>query len=161
MTILPRTFICKYIGLSTDTKPQPNPRVAISLPTGSEFYETDTFNTYMWDGTNWVLFNGKTLKTIPVDINATGHVVPAVTGKKIKVYAVKLIVSAAISINFRDGAATDLEGSMSLTANAGYVESVTPPFFLFCTAAGNDLDLVIVGAGTVTGRISYWDNDAT
>ena len=107
------------------------------------------------------IINGITVKSVAVDISATGTVIAAVVGKKIKVFAVKLILSATLSINFRNGAATLLEGPMPMTANSGYVESVTPPMFLFCTSVGASLDLVILGTGTVAGRISYWDDDAT
>ena len=107
------------------------------------------------------VINGKTIKSIVVNISATGTVIAAVATKKIKVFAVKLILSADLSLNFRDGAATLLEGPMPMLANSGYVESVTPPMFLFCTTAGASLDLVIVGAGSVLGRISYWDDDIT
>jgi hypothetical protein len=133
---------------------------------GEEFYEYDTYKTFVWDGYTWREYsksvqieNVITLKTIPVDLAATDTVVVGVATKIIKVYAVKLIVSADMSINFRDGGATDIEGAMPLLANAGYVESVTPPLYLFRTTAGNDLDLVIGGVGKVTGRISYWDSD--
>ncbi len=38
----------KYIGLSSDTKPT-------SVPVGSEFFETDTGDTYItYNGTNWI-----------------------------------------------------------------------------------------------------------
>lgn len=39
----------RYFGLSTDTKP--------TLDTtflGSEFYETDTFQKFIWNGTVWM-----------------------------------------------------------------------------------------------------------
>jgi len=113
------------------------------------------------DGHNVAIINGKTVKSAAVDINATGTVISAVALKKIKVFAVKLILSAPLSLNFRSGATSLLEGPMPMTANSGYVESVTPPMFLFCTAVAENLDLVILGAGTVSGRISYWDDDAT
>jgi hypothetical protein len=103
----------------------------------------------------------KVLKTIPFSISSTGTVISAVTSKIIKVYAIKCIVSAAMSINFRDGSSTDIEGAMPIAANGGYVESVTPPSFILKTTAGNSLDLVITGTGTVSGRISYWDGDET
>ena len=105
------------------------------------------------------IINGKTIKSVAVNISSTGTVINAVTNKKLKIFAVKLVVSAAMSINFRDGATTLLEGPMPMTANSGYVESVTPPLFLFNTIAGNSLDLVMSGVGTVSGRISYWDDD--
>lgn len=105
--------------------------------------------------------SGKTLKSQKFSLSATGTIVSAVASKRIKVYAVKLIVSAAISIKFRDGASTDLEDLQPYAANSGAIESVTPPDFLFQTAAGNSLDLVISGTGTASGRVSYWDDDST
>ena len=81
--------------------------------------------------------------------------------KRIKVYAYKLVVSAALSVKWRDGASTDLEDLQSLAINGGEAESITPPAFLFGTSAGNSLDLVISGIGTAAGRVSYYDDDGT
>lgn len=100
-------------------------------------------------------------KSAPFSLSATGTIVSGVASRRIKVFAVKLITSAAVAVNFRDGAATDLEGLQPLSANAGYIESVFPSAYLFATSAGNGLDLVISGTGTVAGRVSYWDTDAT
>lgn len=104
---------------------------------------------------------GKTLKSASFSLSATGSVVTAVTSKRIKVFAVKLVCSAAISVNFRSGASTSLEGAQAIAANGGYVEAVNPPAFLFGTTAGESLDLVISGTGTAAGRVSYWDDDAS
>ena len=79
---------------------------------------------------------------------------------RIKVFAAKVVVSAAITVKWRSGAATDLEGAMSFAANGGSCEVVPPPAFLFGTAAGESLDLVLSG-GNAAGRVSYWDDDAT
>ena len=105
--------------------------------------------------------SGKTLKSAVLSLAATGTVVAAVASKRIKVYAVKAVVGAALSINFRDGGTTALEGAQVLAINGGYVESVDPPNFLFATTSGNSLDMVVTGVGTVAGRVSYWDDDAT
>lgn len=105
--------------------------------------------------------SGKTLRTAKFSLTATGQVIAAVTGKRLKVYAVKLVVSAAISVKWRNGATTDLEDLQPYAANGGYTESVNPPAFLFATSAGNRLDLVISGTGTAAGRVSYWDDDAS
>jgi len=102
----------------------------------------------------------KTLKTAVVSLSATGTVIAAVSGKRLKVYAIKLIVDAALSVNWRDGAATALEGAQALAANGGYTEAVNPPAFLLATTAGNTLDLVISGTGNAQGRVSYWDDDS-
>lgn len=99
---------------------------------------------------------GKDLRTASFSLTATGTVVSAITGLRIRVYAVKLVASAAISVNFRDGGATNLEGAQALAINGGFVENINPPAFLFQTTAGNSLDLVISGVGTAAGRVSYF-----
>jgi hypothetical protein len=104
---------------------------------------------------------GKTLKSADFSLSATGTIVAAVPTKKIKVYAVKLIVSATLEVNFADSTPDQLEGAYTLLANGGVIESVNPPAFLFSTAAGKSLDLTITGTGTASGRVSYWDDDAT
>jgi len=104
--------------------------------------------------------SGKTLKSAAFSLTSTGTAVALVSGKRIKVYAVKLVVTAALLVNWRSGASTALEGAQSLAINGGYTESVDPPTFLFGTAAGESLDLVITGVGTAAGRISYWDDDS-
>ena len=103
----------------------------------------------------------KRLKTASFSLSATGTVVAAVSGKRIKVYAVKLVSSADLSVNWRSGGATALEGALPLSTNGGYVEAIEPPEHLFATVAGQSLDLVINGTGTVAGRVSYWDSDGT
>ena len=124
---------------------------------------TDTAGTYPPGAVRIIgslTASSKTLQSATFVAAATMTVVPAVAGFRIKVYAVKLVVSAAISVNWRDGSSTALEGPQPLAANGGYVESVTPPNFIFGTSQGNSLDLVVTG-GTAYGRVSYWDDDAT
>ena len=101
-----------------------------------------------------------TCKSKSFSVTATGTIISAVSSKRLKIFSVKLVTSAALSVNFRDGASTALEGAMPLIANGGFTEVVNPPFFLFGTTAGNSLDLVVTGTGTVAGRVSYWDDDA-
>lgn len=102
----------------------------------------------------------KVLKAQSFSLSATGNIVPAVSGRRIKVYSVKLVVDAALSVNFRSGASTALEGALPLAANGGFVEATTPPNYLFATTAGEALDLVITGTGTASGRVSFWDEDS-
>lgn len=103
----------------------------------------------------------KALKSKDFSLTTTGNAVAAVSGKRLKVFAYKLVCSAAITVNFRDGATTALEGGQAYAANGGAAESVPPPAWLFATTAGNGLDVVISGTGTAAGRISYWDDDAS
>ena len=121
---------------------------------------------YRWNpGTSsWVADDGsggKTMKSTSFSLTITGTVVAAVGGKKIKVFAYKFVCSAALTVNFRDGGAgAALDGTQSLALSGSLTEGVNPPAFLFATTAGNSLDLVIGGVGTVAGRVSYWDDDA-
>ncbi len=43
----------RYIGLATDTKPTLHIDEDGAIVTGAEFYETDTHDTYLWDGEGW------------------------------------------------------------------------------------------------------------
>lgn len=104
--------------------------------------------------------SGKTLKSAKFSLSSTGTIVSAVPLKRIKVYAIKLNCSAAISVKLRDGASTDLEDLQAYAANGGYTEAINPPGFLVGTTAGNSLDLVISGTGTAAGRVSYFDDDS-
>lgn len=107
------------------------------------------------------ILGGKTLKSAKFSLTATGSVVAAVASKRIKVYAYKLVVSAAVAVKWRSGASTDLEDLQPLALSGGEAESIMPPAFLFGTVAGESLDMVISGIGTVSGRISYFDDDAS
>lgn len=101
---------------------------------------------------------GKTFQSAVVDLSATGVVVAGVPGKLIKVFAVKVLVDSALQIAFASNN-TPLEGLMAFTANGGCVENVEPPAFLFATAVGEPLKLLISGTGNARGRVSYWDDD--
>ena len=100
-------------------------------------------------------------RSAPISLNSTGTIILAVPGKRIKIFAIKLVVSAIMSIQFRDGQGNVLEGLQAMLANSGFVECVNPPTFLFGTTQGNSLDMVISGAGSVGGRVSYWADDVT
>ena len=113
------------------------------------------------------LFGGiakvRELITIPLDVTGTGAlsesftIIPAMAGKKIKVYAVKMIVSAAFTVRFMSGDDNPLEGAQSLAAYGWYIESVTPPAYLFEVFADTDLKLNLQNStGSCAGRISYF-----
>src|SRR5690606_39853062 len=82
------------------------------------------------------------LKTAVLDADSTGTVIAAVTGKELRVYAVVMVCDAALDVNFRSGDSDDLEGAQTYAESGGRAESVTPPYYLFKTAAGESLDIV-------------------
>ena len=53
MTVERAIYYQKYVGLSADDKPVYNEDFILSLMPGAEFYETDTGDTYVWDGDVW------------------------------------------------------------------------------------------------------------
>ena len=55
MTVERAIYYQKYTGLSGDDKPMPSDDFPLSLMVGAEFVETDTCNTYVWNGSDWVI----------------------------------------------------------------------------------------------------------
>lgn len=105
--------------------------------------------------------NNMVLKSQPFSVSSTTTIVQAVNGKKIKVFGLKLVTSATMSVAWRDGATNMIDGSGPVAANTNQIESVDPPAYLFSTSTGTSLDLVLTGAtGTASGRVSYWSDDA-
>lgn len=105
---------------------------------------------------------GKTLKRAIVALTETGNIVAAVTGKRLKVfsYAVQSR-DDSMTVQFRDGAAGSVL-SLRWTLNSregATIGATTPPKFLFQTTAGNALQAVITGTGTIDIEVSYWDDD--
>lgn len=104
-----------------------------------------------------VISNADILTAVVNESTAASNeiVAAAGAGKKIRVFAVKLVAGGAVSTTWQT-AATALEGAVPHAANGGYTESVDPPAFLFETAANEALNLLSSGAVQVSGRVSYW-----
>lgn len=83
-------------------------------------------------------------------------VISAVAGQRICAYAVKLIATRAGAVKWKDGAASEIEGSQMLMASGGYVEAVSPPAYLLRTSVNTNLVLNVSVGGYVGGRVSYW-----
>ena len=105
----------------------------------------------------------KTLRTAKIDHATLGDntIVFAVLGKRIKVYAVTLVVTAAVNVIWKSGA-TALSGDMNFgTKGEGYAQALSPPAFLMATVAGEALILNLSAAVAVDGIVSYWDDDSS
>lgn len=106
----------------------------------------------------------KTLKRAVVALTATGDVIAAVSTKRLKIYQYALQSRTNnMTSQFRDGAAGALLGlrwgfNQREGASSGAVDPAT---WLFQTTAGNALQAVITGSGTVDIEVSYWDDDTT
>lgn len=83
-------------------------------------------------------------------------VVAAVAGKRIAVESYALVVSGAVSVKWKSGAATDLSGAMALAANGGLAPAgAGPDSSLLATAAGGALVLNLSAAVQVSGHVAY------
>lgn len=104
----------------------------------------------------------RALKVETINDSASGDntIVAAVTGKKIKVYAICIVSSGTVAVKFKDGAGTDITGPMALTAQVGFSFAVAPPAFLLSTSAGNAFIMNLGSAVEVDGWIAYWDDDS-
>jgi len=89
-------------------------------------------------------------------INATSfgdtQIVPAVSGKRIRVIAYAVIASATVSIKFRSGT-TDITGSMRVVEGGGIAHAYDGG--LFQTAVGQALNINLSTNATVGGYVVY------
>ena len=112
----------------------------------------------------WEIFGGgKTFKTAKIDHATSGpnEIVAAIEGKRIKVYAVVLVVTAVVNCQWKS-ATNILSGDMNFGGKGeGYAQAIQPLAFLFATNAGEALILNLSDAVAVDGMIAYWDDDTS
>jgi|TARA_R110002096_G_scaffold55026_13_gene141638 hypothetical protein len=92
---------------------------------------------------------------VSVAVLGDNTLVAAVTAKKIRVLAVTLITSAAVTVRFETGASgTALTGLMQIGANGGFVLPYSEGGW-FETNAGALLNLELSAAESVDGCVVY------
>ncbi len=116
---------------------------------------------------NGNLSGTRSIKNYTGSISATTDIVAAVTSKMIKVFAYALFTTSttAVTAKFQNDATND-RWTVPLQAPAansffGANLSISPPDYLFATAAGKKLTLNLSTGQAVIVSISYWDDDAT
>lgn len=92
------------------------------------------------------------VKKALISLAATGDVVAAVTGKKIRVVEFCIVAAGAVTANFESGT-TDITGVMSLITGVPVFGNT--PFGCFETAAGAALRLTLGGSVQVSGWVNY------
>lgn len=105
------------------------------------------------------------LQSAPVNVSASGALVTGrtlsdgVTKRTIRVYGLKLVAAAAVTIQFQDGSGAALSGVMSLAANQnfdlplGVGGQVLLPYYV--TSPGNAFNINLGGAVQVSGTIWF------
>ena len=94
----------------------------------------------------------------PINVNDAGDtvLVLGIVGKQIKVFRLKLIVAAAVTILIKDNQTT-LDGPLSFSANQGMVLDFTsidmPPWYT--TSLGNSLIMNCSSGVQIGGNMDY------
>ena len=95
--------------------------------------------------------------SINISTSGDNTVITGVSGQVIKVYKLFLVVNAAVNLIFKNGASTNLTGTMNMLANG----SVTldnnhvndPPWFVM--SSGNGFVINLSSGQQVSGRVYY------
>lgn len=102
--------------------------------------------------------HGRTLASTAVTANSgTTTIVTPGGGTQVRVYAALLSAGTTGAFILRSGNNLPLTGTISVDQYGGFTQSVTPPAWLYATAAGSSLQLVVTsGTPNIGGVISYW-----
>ena len=109
------------------------------------------------DSVIYIAGTAYTVKRAVIHANTSGNntIVAAVSGKKIRVIQLVLVVAGAMTVRFESAAdGTALTGQMAFAANGGMAPPFTPPGY-FETASGELLNLELSAATYVDGWLLY------
>lgn len=96
-----------------------------------------------------------TVRYATVQVSATGTLVAAVAGKKIRVVSYVLVANGTVNVKFQSHVTpTDLTGLLYLAANTG-VSAGFNPVGWFESLAGEALDLNLSASIAVGGHLDY------
>jgi hypothetical protein len=115
---------------------------------------TDPARTALMTGTIYEGTTALTVKALPISLAASGDIVPAVAGKKIRVLALALTMSVKTTIKFQANGATDLTGAFPCGVDGGFVLPLNEHGW-FTTTEGHKLNGVLGIASNVGGVVVY------
>jgi len=93
------------------------------------------------------------LKFKAVNLTASGDVIPAVAGAKLRVMSLLISASAACSLKFQTDATQDVSGTLYIPANG--TVSISNPLGLFEADSSDKLNAVLTGTANVGITIGY------
>jgi hypothetical protein len=99
-----------------------------------------------------VAYDNVQYATISATTSGDTQIVPAVSGKRIRVIAYAVVANATVSIKFRSGT-TDITGSMRIVEGGGIAHAYDGG--LFQTAVGQPLNINLSNNATVGGYVVY------
>lgn len=95
----------------------------------------------------------RSLKFAAVNLTASGDVIPAVAGAKLRVMSLLISADAACSLKFQTDAATDITGEIYLPANG--TVTLSNPLGLFEADTSDKLNAVLTGTANVGITLGY------
>jgi hypothetical protein len=112
-----------------------------------------------WQQSEWLIGSAVQRAAISASSSGNNTLVAAVSGQKIKVLGMILVVSGDVDVRLESGAGgTALTGVISLAEDGnGFVLPMAPPHYHWVeTAAGALLNLELSGAVQVSGCLVYY-----
>ncbi len=99
------------------------------------------------------LYGREPTTPIGVTLSASGVVIPAVPGRKIRIFAALVNPLAAVQVTFQSGG-TNISGTFSLAANGGFVLPLTNKAWMV-TGVGQALTVVMSVSTTLGMQLLY------
>lgn len=96
------------------------------------------------------------LQSTPISFNSSGAntIIPAVTGKVVRIYRLFLVVAGATNLTMEDTASNAFSGALPMTANGSItLDFESEPWFT--TAAGNGFAMNSSSGVQVSGTVYY------
>ncbi len=148
------------------------PITRLTLPDGT-IAESQVALLYAWNGSAFVRVSADASNNLNVNmagasaptilyasidtaVSGDNTIVSAVAAKTIVVVSYMLGVSAAVSVRWKSGAATNLSGAVAYAANGGAAMANPPSAPLFATGVNTALVLNLSGATQTSGHLSYY-----
>ena len=136
------------------TTPGTTNGVVIKDSAGNAIDQTATVNTAADSSVMKLGATSVTPKFAAISSTGSGDTLALVSGKKIRVLSLFLLVAGATTVKFQSGATTDKTGAMSFPANGG-ISLPFNPIGHFETAAGEKLNHVLGSSVGIAGGFAY------
>lgn len=136
------------------TTPGTTNGVVIKDSSGNAIDQTATVNVAQDSAAMKLGATSATPKFAAISSTGSGDTLALVSGKKIRVLSLFLLVAGATTVKFQSGATTDKTGAMSFPANGG-ISLPFNPIGHFETASGEKLNHVLGSSVGIAGGFTY------
>lgn len=153
VTLLAGSALIGKVGID-QTTPGTTNGVVIKDSSGNAIDQTATVNVAQDSAAMKLGATSATPKFAAISSTGSGDTLALVSGKKIRVLSLFLLVAGATTVKFQSGATTDKTGAMSFPANGG-ISLPFNPIGHFETASGEKLNHVLGSSVGIAGGFTY------